>query len=219
MTKKPIKMIPDNERDKLDPFSRINYAKVYTVEHNVKVNFIGKIAAKYEQVVTVDYNNTHRPLPDRIYPGDNTDDDFVYAQGPDPQYAAGPSQPATTTSWSPQVPVQTQNYTAFHPSTTMTSSYVAPVTSGSSDLELSFTSQATYSPLTISSHTYPLSYDSSAALGDQTDVAGAQTQTFNTASVYSPGSVVGEGTEHTAEETEAVEPHYEAVEAPCDDTH
>jgi hypothetical protein len=52
-------MISDNPRDKLDPNSRMNYAKVYTVEHNVKVLFIGRIAPKYEQQVVIDYNHIH----------------------------------------------------------------------------------------------------------------------------------------------------------------
>lgn len=39
-----IKVDPKTPRDKLEPESRINYAKIYTVEHNVKVLFIGKIA-------------------------------------------------------------------------------------------------------------------------------------------------------------------------------
>ncbi|KAG4439648.1 hypothetical protein IFR05_004845 [Cadophora sp. M221] len=40
----PIKVNPKTNRDKLDPASRVNYAKIYTVEHNVKVQFIGKIS-------------------------------------------------------------------------------------------------------------------------------------------------------------------------------
>ena len=37
LTKKPIKVIPSSPRHKLDSFSRLNYAKTYTVEYNVKV--------------------------------------------------------------------------------------------------------------------------------------------------------------------------------------
>lgn len=43
MTKKPIKVEMYNPRDKLDHASRLNYAKVYTIECNVKVHFIGWI--------------------------------------------------------------------------------------------------------------------------------------------------------------------------------
>ena len=37
LTKKPIKIIPSSPRHKLDRYSRLNYAKTYTVEYNVKV--------------------------------------------------------------------------------------------------------------------------------------------------------------------------------------
>jgi hypothetical protein len=37
LTKKPIKVITSSPRHKLDNFSRLNYAKTYTVEYNVKV--------------------------------------------------------------------------------------------------------------------------------------------------------------------------------------
>jgi hypothetical protein len=48
-------MIPDTPRLKLDPAARMNYAKVYTLEHNVKLHFVGRIAPKYEQQVILDY--------------------------------------------------------------------------------------------------------------------------------------------------------------------
>src|SRR5271170_917364 len=38
----PIRMEPMSPRDQLNPLSRLNYAKIYTVECNVKVCFIGK---------------------------------------------------------------------------------------------------------------------------------------------------------------------------------
>ena len=40
LTKTAIQVIPNTHRDKLDPESRLDYAKHYTVEHNVKVFFI-----------------------------------------------------------------------------------------------------------------------------------------------------------------------------------
>ena len=42
MTKQPIKVIPRTAQ-KLDPLSRINFAKVYTVEHNVRVMPVGEV--------------------------------------------------------------------------------------------------------------------------------------------------------------------------------
>ena len=74
-------MIPDNPREKLDPASRMNYAKIYTVEHNVKVYFIGRIAPKYEQQVVIDYNRIHEPLADRPTYTENSEETFAYAQG------------------------------------------------------------------------------------------------------------------------------------------
>jgi hypothetical protein len=41
---KAIEVLPNTARDKLAPESRVNYSKLYTVEHNVKVHFIGRIA-------------------------------------------------------------------------------------------------------------------------------------------------------------------------------
>jgi hypothetical protein len=43
LLKKPIRAITDNPREKLWKESRVNYSKIYTVEHNVKVCFVGKI--------------------------------------------------------------------------------------------------------------------------------------------------------------------------------
>jgi hypothetical protein len=43
MTKEAIAVVPVSHDRKLDPMSRINFAKIYTVEHNVKVKHIGEI--------------------------------------------------------------------------------------------------------------------------------------------------------------------------------
>ena len=44
MTKNPIKVLPTTPDQKLDPLSRINFAKVYTVEHNVRVMPVGQVS-------------------------------------------------------------------------------------------------------------------------------------------------------------------------------
>lgn len=41
-----IRVIPDDGRDKLDYMTRVNYGKVYTVEHNVKVRRFGVVDQK-----------------------------------------------------------------------------------------------------------------------------------------------------------------------------
>ena len=64
----PIKATMVSPDQKLDESSRLNYAKLYTVEHNVKVHFIGQVHPDWEQKVVVDYNNVHQPLPARPTP-------------------------------------------------------------------------------------------------------------------------------------------------------
>ena len=44
MTKDPLEVTPDTWDQKLDRMSRLNFGKVYTVEHNVKVMSVGKIS-------------------------------------------------------------------------------------------------------------------------------------------------------------------------------
>jgi hypothetical protein len=61
---KPIRMDPKTLRDQLDPLSRLNYAKIYTVEYNVKVSFIGKIHPKSVGDFCRAYNLKHQPLPE-----------------------------------------------------------------------------------------------------------------------------------------------------------
>lgn len=56
--KAPIRVVPFTYRDKLHPASRINYSKMYTVEHNVKVCFIGKIHPDSEHTFERDFRRT-----------------------------------------------------------------------------------------------------------------------------------------------------------------
>lgn len=56
--KNPIRVVPESRRVKLAPESRVNYSKLYTVEHNVKVCFIGKIALDSEGHFFADFNRT-----------------------------------------------------------------------------------------------------------------------------------------------------------------
>lgn len=84
ITKKSIRVEITDPSHKLDPASRLNYAKVYTVEHNVKVHFIGQVAKSYEQKVVDDYKRTHPPLADRPYFGD--EDLAGFPDGTDPNF-------------------------------------------------------------------------------------------------------------------------------------
>lgn len=44
MTKEPLEIWPDRHDEALDSMSRLNYGKIYTVEHNVKVLPIGQVS-------------------------------------------------------------------------------------------------------------------------------------------------------------------------------
>ena len=52
----PIEMKPNTPRDKLSPDSRVNYAKIYTVEYNVKVLFIGRVATSSQRKFMTDFD-------------------------------------------------------------------------------------------------------------------------------------------------------------------
>jgi hypothetical protein len=54
----PIQVIPRTPRDKLEMESRINYAKVYNVELNVKVQFIGHVAQSSQHKLNADFDAT-----------------------------------------------------------------------------------------------------------------------------------------------------------------
>jgi hypothetical protein len=98
MAKEPIRVEVLDLSYKLDPMSRLNYAKLYTVEHNVKVLFIGKIAKKYEQKVVDAYNLTHQPLPDRPdQTAGTTDETFEHAEGQNPNYPQ--AMASSSSSW------------------------------------------------------------------------------------------------------------------------
>jgi hypothetical protein len=53
----PIQVIPKTVRDKLVRESRINYAKIYTIEHNVKVVFIGQISIDSARQFIMDFDS------------------------------------------------------------------------------------------------------------------------------------------------------------------
>jgi hypothetical protein len=59
LNREPILMVPNNPSYKLDSASRLNYAKIYTIEYNVKVKFIGKIHPDWGYQVAADYNSLH----------------------------------------------------------------------------------------------------------------------------------------------------------------
>lgn len=52
-----IRVIPDLRTEKLAPTSRINYGKVYTIEHNVKVKSIGMVQQSSLPYLTRQYEH------------------------------------------------------------------------------------------------------------------------------------------------------------------
>jgi hypothetical protein len=95
MSKNPIRIEIKDPAHHLDPLSRLNYAKVYTVENNVKVLFIGKVAENYEQKVVRAFNDTHPPIGPSPYPDRPDSPVFSHAEGATPSY---PPMPMTTFS-------------------------------------------------------------------------------------------------------------------------
>lgn len=51
----PIRIEVTSPRHNLDPASKINYAKVYTLEHNIKVAFIGRVHKDSRRTFIEDY--------------------------------------------------------------------------------------------------------------------------------------------------------------------
>ncbi|KAE9363767.1 hypothetical protein N431DRAFT_118062 [Stipitochalara longipes BDJ] len=62
LTKRPIKVDINDPSEKLDPLSRLNYAKIYTIEHNVKVYFFGRVAKNCEQELAICFNEANPPV-------------------------------------------------------------------------------------------------------------------------------------------------------------
>jgi hypothetical protein len=62
LSKEAIKVVPTTPRDKLDPMTRINYAKVYTIEHNIKVLGVGKVQDEDIKQLRASFQETFDPL-------------------------------------------------------------------------------------------------------------------------------------------------------------
>jgi len=44
LNKEPIRIIPIDQSEKLDPLSRVNLAKTYPIEHNIRVKEVGRVS-------------------------------------------------------------------------------------------------------------------------------------------------------------------------------
>jgi hypothetical protein len=101
LAKRPIRVKPYSPEHLLEPASRLNYAKVYTVEYNAKVWFIGEIHESSEWLLTAAYNEVHPPLRPRGNPPPGPLGYPLTASSSSSQYPsqyAGPYVPAPFTS-------------------------------------------------------------------------------------------------------------------------
>ncbi|KAN0114514.1 hypothetical protein V8E51_004058 [Hyaloscypha variabilis] len=58
---KPIRIELLDKSHDIDPASRLNYAQLYNVEYDVKVQFIGEVARNHFQTVVTAFNERHPP--------------------------------------------------------------------------------------------------------------------------------------------------------------
>ncbi|KAF2104189.1 hypothetical protein NA57DRAFT_70406 [Rhizodiscina lignyota] len=72
----PIKVTPRSKGDKMDPMSRINYNKIYPVEHNVKVYDFGTVAKESKTQFVLNFKEVFS-LPELSDQGEEQDDDTV----------------------------------------------------------------------------------------------------------------------------------------------
>jgi hypothetical protein len=56
--KKSVKVLNPSAKDRLAVESRVNYSKVYTIEHNVKVCFIGEVHKDSHAIFFADFKRT-----------------------------------------------------------------------------------------------------------------------------------------------------------------
>ena len=59
IVKNPIAVVPAGPDQKLHPMSRINFDKMYSIEHNVKVMNVGKVADGSLHNLELYFQNTH----------------------------------------------------------------------------------------------------------------------------------------------------------------
>ena len=81
LSRTPIAVDADTPRDKLDAESRLNYAKIYTIEYNVKVCFIGSVHKKCRRTLLKDYNDLHPQVIDSSEIPSIPEDAFAHVGG------------------------------------------------------------------------------------------------------------------------------------------
>ena len=97
LTRDPICVKHSSKRHILDKMSRVNYAKLYTVEHNVKIWLIGQVHSRSEHTLVSNYNAVHPPMANRgVPPAMVNQDDQPAQQNFNPSLGySGPSGPSS----------------------------------------------------------------------------------------------------------------------------
>jgi hypothetical protein len=71
----PIKVVPNSRSVELDNSSQIDYSRVYTVEHNVKVYEFGKVAPEDMAKFLQNFDNVFNSKEDNDYEDDDNEDE------------------------------------------------------------------------------------------------------------------------------------------------
>ncbi|PSN72333.1 hypothetical protein BS50DRAFT_673127 [Corynespora cassiicola Philippines] len=96
----PIRVIPDPSKPhykKMDPMSRVNFTKLYTVEYNVKVSGFGQVDLNDEHKLISQFNLQWNILPSQAYRTSNS-------------YSYPTPAPVSVSAYSPYVPQAATNY-------------------------------------------------------------------------------------------------------------
>jgi hypothetical protein len=72
MTKEPIAVKPCSPKQKLDPMSRLNFGKVYTVEHNIKAMDVGMVTDQSKLYLDGYFRNVFDDQRNSTYPENAT---------------------------------------------------------------------------------------------------------------------------------------------------
>jgi hypothetical protein len=65
MSKKPLPIIIEDPKERIDPTSRLNFGQVYTIQHNLKVLKIGRIPDEYLTILNGYFIDTIAGTPTR----------------------------------------------------------------------------------------------------------------------------------------------------------
>lgn len=71
----PIRVRPRISGETMEPMSRLNYGKLYTIEHNLKVEHFGDIHGESLQILMRQFASTWRTEPEDEVDDENDEDD------------------------------------------------------------------------------------------------------------------------------------------------